>query len=227
MCGRFTLTATPEMVAEELGLAEIPLLAPRYNIAPTQGVPLVRLVEEARRLDLLTWGLVPSWAKDRKIAASLINARAETAQEKPAFRAAFKRRRGLVVADGFFEWRKEGASKQPVWFHLADNSVLTFAGLWETWTSPDGGVVESCTILTTAANDLVSPVHDRMPVILPPAQRDVWLAPGELPPGSAEALLVPLDPKLMAAHDVDPRVGNPRFDEPAAVAPRPRQGSLF
>ncbi|GMV42180.1 MAG: hypothetical protein AMXMBFR64_38960 [Myxococcales bacterium] len=227
MCGRFTLTATPEMVAAELGLAEVPLLTPRYNIAPTQGVPLVRLVGEARRLDLLTWGLVPSWAKDRKIAASLINARAETAQEKPAFRAAFKRRRGLVVADGFFEWRKEGASKQPVWFHLADDSVLTFAGLWETWTSPDGAVVESCTILTTAANDLVRPVHDRMPVILPPEQRDAWLAPGELPPGGAEALLVPLDPKLMAAHDVDPRVGNPRFDEPLAVAPRPRQGSLF
>lgn len=227
MCGRFTLTATPEMVAQELGLADVPLLAPRYNIAPTQGAPIVRLVAEARRLDLLTWGLVPSWAKDRKIAASMINARAETAASKPAFRAAFKRRRGLVVADGFFEWRKDGKAKQPVWFHLADNSVLTFAGLWETWTSPDGEVVDSCTILTTTANELVRPVHDRMPVILPLDLRDAWLAPGELPPGAAEAMLVPYDPTLMAVYDVDTRVGNPRFDEPEAVQPVAKQGKLL
>lgn len=226
MCGRFTLTATPEMVADELALMAAPELVPRFNIAPTQGTPVVRLLEGARRLDLLTWGLVPSWAKDPKIGSRLINARSETVAEKPAFRSAFKRRRALVVADGFFEWRKEQKGKQPVWFHLADRGVFTFAGLWERWVSPDGEVVDSCTILTTAANDLVRPVHDRMPVILPPDVRDAWLAP-ELPADEAAALLLPYDPAAMAVHDVDPRVGSPRFDEPAAIAPIGAQGKLF
>lgn len=227
MCGRFTLTATPEMVADELGLMVVPELVPRFNISPTQGAPVVRLLDGARRLDLLTWGLVPSWADDRKIGQRLINARSETVADKPAFRGAYKRRRGLVVADGFYEWRKEGARKQPVWFHLADQGVFTFAGLWERWVSPDGEVVDSCTILTTAANELVRPVHDRMPVILPPDLRDAWLAPGELPPDAASTLLAPYDPAAMAVHDVDPRVGSPRFDDPAAILPIPKQAKLF
>jgi putative SOS response-associated peptidase YedK len=217
MCGRFTLTATPEQVAEQLGLAEAPAIARRYNIAPTQAVPVVRLVDQARVLDM-TWGLVPHWAKDAAGGARMINARADTAPEKPAFRSAYKRRRCLIAADGFFEWRTQGKHKQPVWFRLRDGRVFAFAGLWEHWEG-EGQRITSCTILTTDANELVRPVHDRMPVILDPGAQSLWLAPTELPPDLARDLLRPYDPAQMTATDVDPRVNNARIDDPDCVRP--------
>lgn len=227
MCGRFTLTATAEMVADELDLDEVPELAPRYNIAPTQSVPIVRARPDGLSLSLYTWGLVPSWARDPKISASLINARAETAAEKPAFRSAFKSRRCLVVADGFFEWRKEGKHRQPLWFRLRDGAIFTFAGLYEHWTGSDGRVIDSCTILTTEANALVRPVHERMPVILERLERSLWLSGDAANKDDLLPLLRPLEASRMIATPVDPRVNNARNDDPGCIAPLPEQGSLL
>jgi putative SOS response-associated peptidase YedK len=169
MCGRYTLyTPTPEALADQFGLAAVPPLAPRFNIAPTQAVPAVRACTDrpSRELVLLRWGLVPSWADDVSIGNRLLNARAETVASKPSFRTAFRRRRCLLPADGFYEWKAAGKKKQPYHFHLQDGQVFAFAGLWEEW-QRDGEAIFSCTILTTSANDLLVRYHDRMPVILP------------------------------------------------------------
>lgn len=227
MCGRFTLTATAEMVADELDLADVPELAPRYNIAPTQVVPIVRARPEGLALSSFTWGLVPSWARDPKISASLINARAETAADKPAFRSAFKTRRCLVVADGFFEWRREGKQRLPLWFRLRDGAIFTFAGLYEHWAGSDGRVIDSCTILTTEANELVRPVHDRMPVILERLERSLWLSGDLASKEDLLPLLRPLPPSRMVAIPVSGRVNNARNDDPECVVPLAEQGSLL
>lgn len=186
MCGRFTLRTPLTVLAQrflfELGQDKLADLAPRYNIAPTQEVPVVRQSAESgqRQLAMLYWGLVPSWAKDIKAAAKMINARCETAAEKPAFRMAFGRRRCLILADGFYEWKKEGKRRIPHLFELPGSQPFAFAGLWESWRGPDRSSVtslESCTILTTTANEVCSPLHDRMPVIVDPADYEIWLDP--------------------------------------------------
>jgi putative SOS response-associated peptidase YedK len=168
MCGRFVLMTPGRDLAERFGLEEEPVLEPRYNIAPTQMVAIIRLEKETgrRRLDFVRWGLIPFWSKDPSIGNKLINARAETAAEKPAFSSAFKSRRCLVPADGYYEWkkRKEG-QKQPYLARNADGTPFAFAGLWEKWQAPEDQIIESCTILTTDANDLTRPIHDRMPVV--------------------------------------------------------------
>jgi putative SOS response-associated peptidase YedK len=215
MCGRFTLTVDPADLQELFGLSEPApaALKPRYNIAPTQPVAVIPN-QEPRKLELFQWGLIPAWAKDSKIGNSLINARAETVAEKPAFRAAFKRRRCLILADGFFEWKKEGKAKTPMHIQMKSGQPFALAGLWEVWSAPDGSTVPTCTILTTTANELVQDIHDRMPVILPPEAFGVWLTPGELPAVEALALLHPFAADAMTARPVSALVNNPRHEGP-------------
>lgn len=221
MCGRFTLAASPTELAAlfELDAADLPALAPRYNIAPTQSIAAVRAAaaDGRRELVLLRWGFIPAWAKDPSKGAPLINARSETAPDKPTFRAAFRRRRCLVPANGFFEWHTENGKKQPYYFTLADNAPFAIAGLWERWQAPTGDVVESCTLLTTAANDLVRPLHDRMPVILAPSDYPLWLDPEVSDPGPPASLLVPFPASAMTSRPVSSRVNAVRNDDPGCI----------
>lgn len=218
MCGRYTLTTTIARLVGLFDLSNLPNLPARYNIAPTQEVAAVRLEDGKRRLVFLRLGLIPSWAKDARIAATMINARAETIAEKPAFRGAFRRRRCLVLADGFYEWRAEGKSKQAYRITLADGDAFAFAGLWEMWRKPDGEDVASCTIVTCAANELISALHDRMPVILPPEAIEAWLDPKSEPAG-LQALLRPYAAKAMTYYPVSTRVNNVRNDDADCIAP--------
>jgi len=175
MCGRFTLQIPLEALLEIFGIAEPPsfAVAPRFNIAPTQQIPVVRqYADYTEHLDMLRWGLIPSWVKDGPTGPPLINARCETIAEKPAFRQAIKYRRCLIPASGFYEWRRGGERKLPQYIRLKDGAPMLFAGVWEASKGPDGKPVDTCSILTTAANDLVAPFHDRMPVILAPAECD-------------------------------------------------------
>jgi putative SOS response-associated peptidase YedK len=219
MCGRFTLATSGEQLATQFALAEAPQLAPRYNIAPTQPIAVVRATDGGRELVLLRWGLVPVWANDPSIGSRMINARAETAAVKPAFRTAMRRRRCLIPADGFYEWQTLPSGKQPFYFHRGDGAPFAFAGLWEHWNSPDGTPLESCTILTTAANELLRPIHDRMPVIIDPADYARWLDPGLHDPAALEDLLAPHDDAAMAAHPVSRAVNRVANDGPALIAP--------
>lgn len=215
MCGRFTLRTPLTVLVDQfhfdIGNAQLAL---RYNIAPTQDVAAVRLVDGNRQLALLRWGLIPSWAKDTKIGGSTINARADTVATKPAFRAAFKRRRCLVLADGYYEWLKVGKSKQPYLYEVDGGKPFAIAGLWESWwgtAGPDTPAVESCTILTTEANELARKVHDRMPVILDEGDYDAWLEPAS---GDVAHLLTPLSAERMAARPVSTYVNNARNEGP-------------
>lgn len=223
MCGRFTLRSPASLVAEQFALAEMPRLEPRYNIAPTQPVAVLRVAPGAgaadRRLAMVRWGLIPEWAKDPSIGNRLINARAETVAEKPAFRSAFRHRRCLVVADGFYEWLKLGTRRQPYFFHLADDRPFGMAGLWESWRSPNGCPLETCTILTTEANECVRPVHERMPVILPPDAYADWLSPGATDARRLLALLTPDSAADLRARAVGAMVNDPRVDDPRCIEP--------
>lgn len=212
MCGRFTQTHTAEAIAQTFDLDEIPNWQPRYNIAPTQ--PIGAIVEP-HRFKFLRWGLIPSWAKDPTISNKLINARAETVSEKPSFRDAFKRRRCLIVADGYYEWKKQAGKKQPFYFQLENHQPFAFAGLWERWNSPDGETVETCTIITTEANELAATVHDRMPVILSEDEYDRWLDPGFQ---SAQSLLHPYISADLRSHPVPLTVNSPVHDSPDCIA---------
>jgi putative SOS response-associated peptidase YedK len=222
MCGRYTLSAEPALVAEHFGVASVPAeLKPRYNIAPSQPVPVVRRDGAGpRHLELLRWGLIPSWAKDAAIGHRLINARAETLAVKPAFRTAFRRRRCLIAADGFYEWKKLAAGKQPYWVGRRDHSPFAFAGLWERWVPSEGGAppIESCVIVTTEPNAVVRPVYNRMPVIVPPVHYDTWLD-GETDAAALQALLVPYPAEEMTAYPVAAAVNNPAHDAPQLMEP--------
>lgn len=219
MCGRFTLAATSEDLKDHYSLQELPFVAPRYNIAPTQPVAAVRLNEKGvREFTHFQWGLIPSWAKDPAMGAKMINARSETAAEKPAFRAAFKRRRCLIPASGFYEWRKANGHKQPMYIHEANHGILSLAGLWEIWQSPDGGLLETCTILTTTPNELMNPIHDRMPVILDPADYSMWLD-SQTQPDQLQHLLRPADPERLAVYPVSTAVNRVQNDSPECILP--------
>jgi putative SOS response-associated peptidase YedK len=226
MCGRFTLTDPDADLAVQFNLPEIPDMAPRYNIAPTQPVAAVRIGAgtETRELVLLRWGLIPFWAKDLKIGARMINARSETVAEKPAFRAAFRKRRCLVVADGFYEWQKQNGAKQPFLIRLQDAQPFAFAGLWEHWKGPDDTVVESCTLLTTQPNALLKPIHNRMPVILHPRDYDLWLDPEVQEAGSLRQLFHPYPPDDMDAYPVSRWVNSPANDDPRCILPQSETG---
>jgi putative SOS response-associated peptidase YedK len=192
---------------------------PRYNVAPTQSVAVV-LNEATKRLSMAQWGLIPSWAKDPAIGSQMINARAETLPEKPAFRAAFKKRRCLVLADGFYEWRKEadGKTKTPLYIRLASGVPFAIAGLWEVWTSPEGEKRRTCTIITTSPNDLMAQIHNRMPAILPLDTYTDWLD-DSIPALALSAMLKPFPAELMQAYPVSRRVNSPANDDPTLVQP--------
>lgn len=222
MCGRFTLSHSGEAIAEAFELDEVPRIDPHYNIAPTQPAPVIRVSADhpKRQFTYLYWGLIPSWAKDPKIGARLINARAETVTEKPSFRAAFKRRRCLVVADGFYEWRRsKQGGKQPYYFYLDDHQPFGFAGLWEHWEDSAGNVVESCAILTTVANETLRPIHDRMPVIVDPKDYELWLDPTVERGDRLQAILRPYANEAMKSHPVSSKVNSPRSDSPECIQP--------
>lgn len=221
MCGRFVLMALGRMVAELFELEEEPLLEPRYNIAPTQPVAVVRLAADrvTRELATLRWGLIPFWAKDTKIGYKMINAKSETIAEKPAFRVAFKHRRCLIPADGFYEWKKRKDSKQPYLVRMKDSLPFAFAGLWEHWDGKDGEVIQSCIILTTDANDLVMEIHDRMPVILHPKDYRIWLDITLSDPEKLLNLLKPYPADEMTAYPVNPVVNKPSEEGPKCVEP--------
>ncbi|NJO42000.1 MAG: SOS response-associated peptidase [Cyanobacteria bacterium CRU_2_1] len=220
MCGRFTLSQSAETIAEVFQLSAVPQLEPRYNIAPTQPVCVIRTIAEPseREFTYLYWGLIPSWAKDPSIGTRLINARAETVTEKPAFRAAFKRRRCLILADGFYEWQPLQKGKQPFYFQMEETQPFAFAGLWEHWESADGAI-ESCTILTTEANEMLKPIHDRMPVILPPNAYDMWLNLEVQGGDRLHSLLRPYSSEAMSCYPVSLKVNNPRYDHSDCIHP--------
>jgi putative SOS response-associated peptidase YedK len=224
MCGRFTLTNPEADLAVQFNLPEVPPMTPRYNIAPTQPVAAVRLAAEnrVREMVLLRWGLVPFWAKDPKIGARMINARSETVAEKPAFRAAFARRRCLVVADGFYEWQKQDGGKQPFYIRLCSGQPFAFAGLWEHWKAGDGSAVESCTLLTTEPNDLIRPLHNRMPVILHMEDYELWLDVNNQDKNVLQPLLQPFPSEAMEAYPVSRFVNRPQNDDLRCIEPLPQ-----
>jgi putative SOS response-associated peptidase YedK len=222
MCGRFTLTVELNELLRTFPWLTVPDVPapPRYNVAPTQPVAVVANNHNTT-LDFFTWGLIPSWAKDPTIGSRMINARAETLAEKPAFRAAYRRRRCLILADGFYEWRKEPGSKAktPMYVQLKSGEPFGFAGLWEAWNSPHGDLILSCTIITTTPNKLMKPIHDRMPVILPPEAYTEWLDPAEKQPDQVNGLLVPYPADRMQAHPVSTVVNSPANDVPECIEP--------
>jgi len=225
MCGRYTLTVPLSNLVDafEVPPPEFDYL-PRYNIAPTQEVPVVAQDEQGRRMGLLRWGLIPSWAKDPAMGSRLINARSETAAEKPAFRSAFQRRRCLVLADGFYEWKREGEGKggkpikTPYWIHMASREPFAFAGLWERWGPEGGPPLHTFTILTTEASSELSHIHPRMPVIIPPESREEWLDTSRDPVGLQRLFRPPPDSTL-TAHPVSTLVNSPRNDVPSCIEP--------
>lgn len=224
MCGRFTFDIPPELLVEIFGLAVTPVTTPRYNIAPTQMVPVIRQYADGQNhLDSLRWGLIPSWAQDKSIGSKMINARSETVTEKPAFKRAVRYRRCVVPSSGFYEWLTAGKAKQPWYIRLKDGSPMVFAGLWETWKSPEGEL-ETFTILTTVANGLVAPLHDRMPVILSPDEYSTWLDRNTTNPAGLVHLFQPYPADLMEVHPVSPlvnKVGNDGSDLVVPVSDEP------
>jgi putative SOS response-associated peptidase YedK len=221
MCGRFTLTSNPEQLQESFpGILITHEVSPRYNIAPSQPIAVIPNSDQTR-LDYYTWGLVPHWAKDPSIGSRLINARSETLDEKPAFRTAYRRRRCLILADGFFEWMSTPGtrSKTPMLIKLKSGNPFAFAGLWEVWNSPDGSTLKTCCIITTQPNSLMAPIHNRMPVILPSEAYTLWLDPLEISPSKVNPLLVPYNPDEMIAFPVSREVNNPQYDNPVCVQP--------
>ncbi len=227
MCGRFTLRSNLNLILQQFELDEVPDLTPRYNIAPTQSVPAIRATETGRSLTMLRWGLIPSWSKDEKMGNRLLNARSETAAEKPSFRTAFRRRRCLVVADGFYEWKKSGPTKRPVkqpyFIHRGDDRPFAFAGLWETWRGPRGAElptpIESCTILTTEPNELMQSIHDRMPVILSPEDYAMWLDPSFEGIDALQSLQRPYPSDELIATPVSTFVNSPRNEAAECIVP--------
>jgi putative SOS response-associated peptidase YedK len=224
MCGRYTLTSSPEALRALFRYEEKPNFPPRYNIAPTEPIAIVRLVDGKRHFALVRWGLLPSWVKDPKTFTLLINARGESVTERPAFRAAMKRRRCLIPADGFYEWQAAGERKRPFYVRAKSGAALAFAGLWETWQGPNGEELETAAIVTTRANRALSPIHDRMPVIVPTEGFDLWLDGANLDVATAAALIAPAPENLLEAYEISTAVNrtaddNPKLLEPATAMP--------
>ncbi len=218
MCGRFAQRSPARKIKQQFKVEEVPPLAERYNVAPAQPVLAVRESPDGREAGFLKWGLVPRWAKDSGIGSRLVNARSETVTEKPSFREAFKRRRCLVPMEGFYEWARRGDGKRPFYFHMRDGEPFAVAGLWETWEG-DGGALETCTLLTTSANELLAGYHDRMPVIIRPEDYDLWLDAGVRGTELLLPLLRPYPREGMHAYAVSPVVNSPSHDGPRCVEP--------
>ena len=223
MCGRYVATTPPEVLADYFAVAEVRAQTdgPSWNVAPTDTVPAVVVREARRLLGTFRWGLVPSWSEDASGAARLINARAETVTSKPAFRKAFTRRRCLLPADGFFEWeRRSDGTKQPWYIHRADHAPLAMAGLWEVWRKEStDDLLRTCAVITTKANDLMAPIHDRMPVLIEPADWTVWLDADFDDAAQLQQMLAPSDPRLLEAYAVGTRVNSVRNNAPDLVDP--------
>ncbi|MCP4381418.1 MAG: SOS response-associated peptidase [Hyphomicrobiales bacterium] len=220
MCGRYLLTATPEELAALFGYLDGEWFPPRYNIAPTQPITVVRMVGDARRFALVRWGLVPAWVEDPREFSVLINARAEGLADKPSFKGAFRYRRCLVPASGFYEWKgPRGSTRQPYLFRRRDGLPMAFAGLWETWLGRDGSEIDSACIVTAAANRVVAGVHTRMPVILEQADYDRWLDAANHPPSTIDSLLNPAPDDLLEASAVSTRVNSAGNDDAGVIEP--------
>jgi len=218
MCGRYAFFSPAEAVKRTFALDLLPELKPRYNIAPTQSVAALRVVEEGRRsLVMLHWGLVPHWAKERAIGNRMINARSETLAEKPAYRDAFRRRRCLVLADGWYEWQAAPGGKQPWFVRLRDPRPIAFAGLWERWKDPAGELLESCSIVTCDASESIRKVHDRMPVVLPGESWDRWMDPAYSDTEALSKILAPYDAKALKAWQVSRLVNAPKNEGPKLI----------
>ena len=216
MCGRFVQFASWADLRRTMLLLSVADLPPNYNVAPTQQVLVARELDGKREGVAMRWGLIPSWAKDKKMAQ--INARADTAAEKPMFRSAFKKRRCLILANGYYEWKTTGKQKQPFFFRLKDDMPFTFAGLWETWHGEEEPL-ETCAVLTTDANDMAKEVHNRMPVILTGAEALAWIDPNLDDPEKLKGLLQQFSPEKMMCYAVDPLVGNVKYNSPACIKP--------
>lgn len=218
MCGRFVTNIPPAVLADIFTLREVPRLEPRYNVAPTQQVAVIRNEGDHNRLDLLMWGFVPERAKDLKSGSHLINARSETVTEKPDFRHAIKYRRCIIPVSGFYEWDHSCDRKQPYFIQMADQTPMYLAGVWESWKAPDGSEHETFAILTTAANKLIEHLHDRMPVIIHPDYHTLWLSHNMHDPEQLQTLYIPFPAEELTAHKVPDLLNNPRFDSPACIA---------
>jgi putative SOS response-associated peptidase YedK len=222
MCGRYRLSRRKQIIEEHFDtVSGEEDWSPRYNIAPTQPIPVIRQnpKEPVRELSLVRWGLIPSWAKDSSVAAKMINARSETAATKAAFRDALKSRRCLILADGFYEWMRTGKAKQPYCFEVKEGELFAFAGIWDRWKDASGNTVETCSILTTTPNAVTAAVHDRMPVILDPDSYDLWLDPWMKNVAAASDLLKPYDARQMRCYPVSTRINSVTSDDPECSAP--------
>jgi putative SOS response-associated peptidase YedK len=220
MCGRYSLSSPPELIAKLFELSAMPSYGPRFNIAPTQQVMIIRTrADGGREAAFVQWGLIPSWAKEAAIGSKMINARAESAAEKPAFREAFQHRRCLIPADGFFEWKKTGGRRQPMFVVRRDGAPMALAGLWERWRNPRGEDVETCAIITTEANSLLRDVHDRMPVILDRDDAGRWLNPALQEPAELQRLLRPAEAESLRLYPVSRRVNTPANDDDDCIKP--------
>ena len=222
MCGRYRLSRRKQLVEEYFDtVSDEPDWNPRYNIAPTQPIPVIRQhpKEPVRQLSLIRWGLIPSWAKDPSVGVQMINARSETAATKPAFRDALKSRRCLIPADGFYEWMRTGRAKQPYCFEVNGGELFAFAGIWDRWKDPSGNWVKTCSILTTTPNAVTSAVHDRMPVILDPDSYDLWLDPGIREVAVVSELLKPFDARMMRCYPVSTRINHVANDDEECSRP--------
>ena len=221
MCGRFTLQYSGEMLAQIFGVKAVQNIKPRYNIAPTQQAPVVRIspTDNQLHIDYLKWGLIPSWAKDPAIGSKMINVRSETVDEKPSFKSALKHRRCIVPASGFYEWQEVDGKKHPLYIRLKDDSLMMFAGIWDHWKSPDGEAVESFSILTTSSNDLIQQLHDRMPVILNPQHKDIWLDIQVSDPEQLKPYFAPYPSSLIEVYPVSDLVNSPKNDSPDCIQP--------
>jgi len=219
MCGRFVLISDGQAIQTAFNLTTAPGdMVPRFNIAPTQPVAVITN-EKPQELTYHRWGLIPSWSKDMKIGSTLINARSESVEEKPSFRTAFKKRRCLILVDGFYEWKAlADKNKTPMFIHMKDQQVFAFAGLWEIWNSPEGDEIRTCSILTTDANPFMATIHHRMPVILPPSEYETWLTDDQSP-GILRGLLTQYDPDSMTAYEVSKFVNKPANDTPECIEP--------
>lgn len=218
MCGRFTIAFDEGNLKQRFDLEEIPFpFAQRYNVAPGQFIPAIIGDKGTRRIGQLRWGLVPSWAKDEKLAYSMINAKAETVREKPAFRNLFVRKRCIIPADSFFEWKQTDKGKQPMRIMMKDADIFAFAGLYDTWEAPNGEKISTCTIITTKPNEIVSDIHDRMPVILKREDEPIWLDRERFDADLLQSLLIPFDATEMRAYPVSSIVGNAKNERPECI----------
>ncbi|MGA3307904.1 MAG: SOS response-associated peptidase [Xanthobacteraceae bacterium] len=228
MCGRYVITSPPAAIRALFGYGEQPNFPPRYNVAPTQPIPIVRLIDGKQSFALVRWGLLPAWVKDPKTFSLLVNARGESVLDKPAFRNAMRRRRCLIPADGFYEWRagRAGEPKRPYFVRAKSGGPLAFAGLWETWTGPNGEEVDTAAIVTTRANRMLATVHERMPVIVPPEAFDLWLDCARVEATTAAALIAPAGEALLECYEISPAVNRVANDDARLIEPAAASASV-